>query len=144
MTTEPEKAADEDPTEVAAPAPPPAAEPVRPRTSRRPSGRIVLALAGAFLAGAVCTGCVGVALVAVAHHHGHERGDDFRRHDRGDDRFRRDGDERGPRRVYPVPEGRPGRPFPPGTEVWPVPGDRLPQLPQDPNGPTTVPAPSPS
>ncbi|MBV1853576.1 hypothetical protein [Catellatospora tritici] len=142
MTTEPDKAADEDPTVVAAPAPPappPAAEPVRPAASRRPSGRVVLALAGAFLAGAVCTACVGAAVVAVAHH-GDDRGD-FRRHDRGD-HFRRDGDERGPRRVYPVPQGGPGRPVPPGVEVWPVPGgDGLPVLP-DPNGPTQLPVPA--
>lgn len=86
------------------PAPAPAvvaAAPVR----RRPSGKVVLAVAGAFVAGAVCTGCVGVAALFVAGH--------------GDDRRGFGDDHPKVERMFPDRGGWKGGEGWPGDSGWP-------------------------
>jgi hypothetical protein len=82
--------------------PTPAELPASERRPRRPAPKMLLALAGAFLAGALTTACVGVvAVAAVSHHDWDERRPGFDRRDH------RDGDER--RRPERGDERRPGR-----------------------------------
>ncbi|WP_155370931.1 hypothetical protein [Catellatospora vulcania] len=143
MTTEPVEA------QPAEPAAAPAAEPktvvteVRP-VRRRPSGKVVLAVAGAFVAGAVCTGCLGVAALFVAGH--------------GDDHHGFDGDHPKIERVFPDRGGWKGGekwpgdggpwqkqewPGPQDKGIWPLPDDR-PGLPGVPAPEQKVPSPAPS
>lgn len=151
MTTEPDEtppadASAEPAAPPAAPAAPPAAQPAAAPAPRRVSGRLGLALAGAFLAGAVCTGCLGFAVVFVAHH-----ADDHREFGVDHPKVERVLPDRGEWRGekgWPgggVPWEKPEWPGPQDRGVWPDPHGKLgvPGLPApDEKPPSPVPSPS--
>ncbi|GIF98884.1 hypothetical protein [Catellatospora citrea] len=144
MTTEPDKAPAAEPAaepsaEPSAPAAAPAAAAPAAPARRRPSGKFVLALTGAFLAGAVCTGCVGLAAAFVVGHGHDHRGfdDDHPKIERmfpdrgpwkggegwpGDERTRDKSNWPGlpDKGVWPLPDGKPGLPAVPAPEQKPA------------------------
>ncbi|WP_144127717.1 hypothetical protein [Catellatospora sichuanensis] len=108
----------------AEPVAPVATQPAAAPAPRRLSGKLALALAGAFLAGAVCTGCFGVAVVFVGHH-----ADDHREFGGDHPKIERVIPERG---EWKGEKGRPGGGMPWEKQAWPGPQDK--GIWPDPNG----------
>jgi hypothetical protein len=109
------------------------------------SGGFALALAGAFLAGAVCTGCLGAAVVFVANQTG-----GYREFDDGrakiervfpDGRGEWKGDKGWP--GYGLPQDKQGWPAPQDKGVWPAP-DGMPGWPAPAPEQKRPPVPAPS